>query len=79
VDTNYHVAVFTWGAGVQRVHVDNRAPATSPGVASGVRNSAGISFGGIHTGEAGTVRRFVGDLAEVRFYNTALTQIEVTD
>ena len=79
VDTNYHIAVFTWGAGVQRVHVDNRAPATASGVASGVRNNAGISFGGIHTGEAGTVRRFVGDLAEVRFYNTALTPTEVTN
>src|SRR5688572_21502410 len=63
VDTNYHIAVFTWGAGVQRVHVDGRAPASSAGVASGARNNAGISFGGIHTGEAGTTRRFVGDLA----------------
>src|SRR5687768_10750689 len=64
VDTNYHVAVFTWGGTLQRVQVDGRAPATSSGVASGARNNAGISFGGIHTGEAGATRRFVGDLAE---------------
>src|SRR6185503_17935838 len=53
--------------------------AINSGVASAVRNNAGISFGGIHTGEAGTTRRFVGDLAEVRFYNTALTPTEVTN
>ena len=33
VDTNFHIAVFTWGSGVQRVHVDNRASAINSGVA----------------------------------------------
>jgi len=79
VDTNFHVAVFTWGAGTQRVQVDNRAPASASGVATGPRNSAGMSFGGIHTGEGDATRRFVGDLAEVRFYNTALIPTEITN
>ncbi len=79
VGTNYHTAVFTWGSGVQRVYVDNRAPVIVSGIASTARNNAGISFGGIHTAEGGAARRFVGDLAEVRFYNTALTPTEVTN
>jgi hypothetical protein len=79
VDTNYHVAVFTWGGGVQRVQVDNRTPASLSGVASGARNNAGMSFGGIHTAEGGATRRFVGDLAEVRFYDTALAPTEITN
>jgi hypothetical protein len=80
VDNNYHVAVFTWGGGTQRVYVDNRAAVTASGVSSGPRNSAaGFSFGGIHTGENGANRRFVGDFVEVRFYDSALTGLEATN
>ncbi len=80
VDGNYHIAVFTWGGGAQRVYVNNRAVAANTGVSSGARNNnAGFSFGGIHTGENGATRRFVGDLVEVRFYNTALSGAEATN
>jgi hypothetical protein len=80
VDSNYHVAVFTWGGGTQRVYVDRRAVSSASGVSAGARNAnAGFSFGGILTGENGAVRRFVGDLVEVRFYNNALTGTEATN
>ena len=63
---------------MQSVYVDSRAPVS---VASAVapRNSAGLSFGGIHTDEGAGARRFVGDFAEVRFYNSALTSIEASN
>ena len=73
VDGNYHVAVLTWGGGSQSVYVDNRAPVTQFGVASTARNNAAVAFGGIATDENGPVRRLVGDLVEIRFYDTALT------
>ncbi|HMJ63807.1 MAG TPA: lamin tail domain-containing protein, partial [Candidatus Binatia bacterium] len=80
VDSNYHVAVFTWGGGTQRVYVDSRGVSLASGVSTGPRNgSAGFSFGGIHTAEGGANRRFVGDLVEVRFYNTALSGAEATN
>src|SRR6185436_18565233 len=75
VDGNYHVAVLTWGNGAQAVYVDSRAPVNQAGVSGVGRNSPipGMAFGGILTGEGGANRRFVGDLAEIRFYDTALT------
>jgi hypothetical protein len=78
VDSNYHVAVFTWGSGLQSVYVDSR-PGVSTGSPTAARNSAGFSFGGINTDENGAVRRFVGDLAEVRFYDTALTAAQASN
>ena len=79
VDSNYHVAVFTWGGGTQAVYVDSRAPISLSGVASAPRNVAACSFGGINTDENGAVRRFVGDLAEIRFYDAALTSLEASN
>ncbi|HXJ73236.1 MAG TPA: hypothetical protein VNM37_10290, partial [Candidatus Dormibacteraeota bacterium] len=49
VDSTYHVAVFTWGAGVQAVYLDNRPAVTQSGVSSGARGNTGISLGGILT------------------------------
>jgi len=72
VDSNFHVAVFTWGGSSQVVYVDNRTPVTRAGVATAARSNAGFAVGGIATGEGGANRRFVGDIAEFRFYNNAL-------
>jgi len=75
--TNYHAAVFTWGGGAQAVYVDSRPAISQLGVSAAPRNSAGISFGGIRTGEAN--RRLNGDLVEMRFYDTALTSLEASN
>jgi hypothetical protein len=72
VDSNFHVAVFTWGGASQVVYVDNRTPVTRTGVTTVARGNGGFAVGGILTGEGGANRRFVGDLAEFRFYNNAL-------
>src|ERR1043166_2602822 len=77
-DSNYHVAVFTWGGGIQSVYVDQRA-GVSVGSPAGARNSAGFSFGGIHTDENGATRRLVGDIVEVRFYDSALSSLEASN
>jgi Lamin Tail Domain/CotH kinase protein/Bacterial Ig domain/Concanavalin A-like lectin/glucanases superfamily/Immunoglobulin domain len=74
VDGNYHVAVFTWGGGSQAVYVDGLPGNSQSGVSTVPRNSAGCSFGSIHTGE--TNRRLNGDLAEIRFYDSALEAAE---
>ena len=79
VDGQYHVAVFTWGSGSQAVYLDDRAPLSLSGVTSGARDNVNIAFGGIRTGEGGTNRRFVGDLAEIRFYDTALSGLEASN
>src|SRR5436190_11174170 len=78
VDGAYHVAAFTWGGGVQAVYVDSRAP-VSLASATAARNNVGFSFGGINTDEGGASRRLVGDLVEIRFYDTALTSIEASN
>lgn len=78
VDGSYHVAVFAWGGGQQAVQVDARAR-VSVASPSAARNSAGFSMGGIQTDENGSVRRFVGDLAEVRFYDTALDFLQASN
>src|ERR1043166_3177229 len=77
VGTNYHAAVFAWGGGTQAVAVETRTRVTQTGVSTTPRNNAGISFGGIRTGEAN--RRFNGDLVEIRFYDTALTSVEASN
>jgi hypothetical protein len=78
VDGAYHVAAFTWGGGAQSVYVDSRAP-VSVASATAARNNVGFSFGGINTDEGGATRRLVGDLVEIRFYDTALTSIEASN
>jgi hypothetical protein len=79
VDGNFHVAVFTWGGGAQAVYVDQQTPVTRSGVPTAARMSAGFAFGGILTGEGGADRRFIGDMAEVRFYNTSLSATEASN
>ena len=79
VDGSFHVAVFTWGGGSQSVYVDRRAAVTQTGVASAARMNAGFAFGGILTGEGGSAQRFVGDVAEIRFYNTSLSGVEASN
>ena len=79
VDSNFHVAVFTWGGGAQSVYVDSQSAVTQTGVATAARMNAGFAFGGILTGEGGAARRFVGDLVEARFYNTNLGATEVSN
>lgn len=75
VDNNYHAAVFTWGGGQQTIYVDNRLTNVLSGASSLGRNDAGLSFGATHTGAGGASQRFVGDLVEVRFYDTTLTDL----
>jgi len=76
VDGKYHVVVCTWGGGSEAMYMD-RLPVKTGTASTGARDNAGLSFGAIHTGE--TTRRFVGSLAEVRFFNTALTGLEATN
>src|SRR4029077_12894319 len=70
-------AVFTWGAGAQSVYLDDRPVVTQGSVSAAARNSAGISLGGIRTGEAN--RRLTGDLVEIRFYDTSLSSLEASN
>jgi hypothetical protein len=79
VDSNYHVAVFTWGAGAQAVYLENRARVSQSGVGTAARNNSAFSFGGINTDENGATRRFVGDMVEIRFYDLALSGAEATN
>ncbi len=76
VDGRYHVVVCTWGGGSQAMYLDNLPVKTGSG-STASRGNVGMSFGGLNTGEA--TRQFVGDLAEVQFYNTALTGAEATN
>jgi hypothetical protein len=76
VDGKYHVLICTWGGGSQAMYLD-RLPVKTGGASTGARANAGLSFGAIHTGE--TTRRFVGSLAEVQLFNTALTGLEATN
>ncbi len=76
VDGKYHVVVCTWGGGSQTMYMDGLPSKSQSGVSTAARGDAGISLGGIHTGE--TNRRFVGDLVEVQFYDTALAATEAT-
>jgi hypothetical protein len=76
-DGNYHVAVATWGDGFQSVFIDNRYADILAGSPTAARNNVGLSIGAIHTGENGAARRFVGEIAEVRFYRSRLSTNEV--
>lgn len=76
VDGKFHVVVCTWGGGVQTMYMDGLPSKSQSGVSTVARGDAGMSLGGIHTGE--TNRRFVGDLVEAQFYDTALAATEVS-
>jgi len=73
-DATFHVAVCSWGGGTQTMYLDALPGKSMTGVPTTARDNAGFSFGATHSGQ--TTRRFVGDLAEVQFYNTALTEAE---
>lgn len=75
VDGKYHVAVATWGSGSQTLYMDGLPGKTQTGVSTATRGNVGMSLGGMNSGEM--TRRFAGELAEVRFYNTALSSAEV--
>jgi hypothetical protein len=79
VEGHYHAAVFTWGRGAQGVYVDNLWANTITGASTGPRNDAGFSIGGTHTGANGSGQRFVGDLVELRFYNTNFSLSEISN
>ena len=76
VDSNYHAAVFTWGSGSKNIYIDNLWTESASGAATATRNSAGMAFGGILTGAN---PRFIGDIVEVRFYDTSLSGLEATN
>lgn len=76
VDTNFHVAVFTWGGGSQAIYLDNQATVTGNGASTGARVNTGLSFGQILSGAN---QALMGDLVEVRFYDTRLTGQEATN
>jgi hypothetical protein len=76
VDGKFHVVVCTWGGGTEIMYMD-RYPSKSMSAPTTARNNAGMSFGAIQTGVAN--RRFVGDLAEIQFFNTALTAVEASN
>jgi hypothetical protein len=73
MDTNYHAAVVSWGGGIQTIYVDNLWTNSISGASALSRNDAGFSLGATHTGAGGATQRFVGDLVEIRFYDTNLT------
>ncbi len=79
VDSNYHTAVFTWGGGAQGVYVDNLWSYTATGASTSPRNDAGFSIGGTHTGVNGPSQRFIGDLVELRFYDTNFSLAQVSN
>ena len=80
VDSNYHIAVITWGGGTQALYLEDR-PVTkrTSGLSLLARNSGGFSIGAIHTSDSALGRRFVGDLAEVRFYGSSLNPTDATN
>jgi hypothetical protein len=76
VDSNFHAAVFTWGDGVMAAFLDNQYSATLTGASTLPRNNAGLAFGRLLS-EANTP--LVGEIVEVRFYDTRLTATEATN
>ena len=68
VDGKYHVVVCAWGGGTQTMYLDDLPSKMQTGVSTLTRGNPGMSFGGINTGELS--RRFTGDIAEIRFYDT---------
>ena len=73
-DGRFHVVVCAWGGGTLTMYLDDYPAKSMTGAPTTPRDNAGLSFGATHSGEAS--RRFVGDLAEVQFYNTALSEAE---
>jgi len=59
------------------MYLDRLPSKTQAGVSTDPRGNAGMSFGGINTGEA--TRQFVGDLAEIRFYDAPLSSLEAAN
>jgi hypothetical protein len=76
VDSNFHAAVFTWGGGEKAIYLDNQFTATATGASTLPRNNAGLAFGRLLTDAN---QALVGEIVEVRFYNTALTGGEATN
>jgi len=76
VDAQYHAAVFAWGGGSKSIYLDNGWSGSVSGVTTGTRNNAGLAFGRLLTDVNSF---FVGDIVEVRFYDTALDEAEATN
>lgn len=80
VDSNYHIAVLTWGEGAQSIYLEDRPVSKrTSGISAIARNASGFSIGAIHTSDKALGRRFVGDLAELRFYAGALSPAAATN
>jgi hypothetical protein len=76
VDSNFHAGVFTWGDGEMTAYLDNQYLATTTTTAAGARNNAGLAFGRLLTDAN---QALIGDIVEVRFYDTKLTGGEATN
>ena len=76
VDGNFHAAVFTWGDGEQAIYLDNEYAATITGASALPRNNAGLAFGRLLTDVNPAL---IGDIVEVRFYDTRLSGQEATN
>ncbi|MCP5519466.1 MAG: hypothetical protein H7A45_19660 [Verrucomicrobiales bacterium] len=75
-DGQWHVAIQTWNAGRMRLYVDERPVIASAGqVSRSPRGNGNLVFGG--AADLSGDGMFVGQLAEVRFYNDGLAETEV--
>lgn len=73
VDANFHAAVFTWGDGEQAINLDNQYTISATSLSGLPRNNAGLSFGRLLTD---VNQALIGEIVEVRFYDTKLTTPE---
>jgi hypothetical protein len=76
VDANFHTAIFTWGDGEQAVFLDNQYTASATGASTLPRNNAGLEFGQLLSGAN---QALIGEIVEVRFYDTKLSGQEATN
>ncbi|MGC3959937.1 MAG: lamin tail domain-containing protein [Verrucomicrobiota bacterium] len=76
VDSNFHAGVFTWGDGELAAYLDNQYSVTAVTTAAAPRNNAGLAFGRLLTD---VNQALIGDIVEVRFYDTKLTGAEATN
>jgi len=76
VDSNFHAGVFTWGDGELAAFLDNQYSGSAATTAAAPRNDAGLAFGRLLTD---VNQAFLGDIVEVRFYDTKLTGAEATN
>lgn len=76
VDSNFHAAVFTWGDEAMAIFLDNQYSATVTGASTLPRNDAGLAFGRLLTD---VNQALIGEIVEVRFYDTRLSAIEATN